>query len=67
MDVQKVTEYRKQRQICKDNLQTITEDLKKLLDTVPIELIDLYAIIELINKETVLIDKIDYLIALEYS
>ena len=67
MNTQKVTEYRKQRQICKDNLQTITEDLKKLLDTVPIELIDWYSIIELINTETVLIDKIDYLIALEYS
>ena len=67
MNNDKIRAYNKQKDICKNNLNIISNDLIKLLQTVPIELIDLYAIIELINKETTLIDKIDYLIALEYK
>ena len=67
MNIDKINSYNKQKDICRTNLETITTDLIKMLETVPIELIDLYAIIELVNKETVLIDKIDYLIALEYK
>lgn len=67
MNIKKVENYNKQKKICKENLKIITNDLIKMLETVPIELIDLYQIIELVNKETILIDKIDYLIALEYS
>lgn len=67
MNTSKVATYRAEISKERAELERLSLSLISLLQTVDIEYIDFYSIINQINNHTTIINKLEYLIALEYQ
>lgn len=67
MNTDNINRYQQQIDKERESLERLSLSLISLLQTVDIEYIDFYSIINSINNSTTLINKLEYLKSLEYK